>query len=207
MTLGHEVTSDAPADRPALLLATGPSEDDVALLVVALASTLRARGVRVGTAEARPGLDGASVLVLTTGAGARIPLPGPADAATLRVRARTIDPALELLIVTGLDEPTLPTVVVSPERAPASPPTSTSGVLAAIHPTDVRRALEDPAHALAALEVVALIEAALLGGPRLQPPIGRASEAPIESARRLLERPDLPPPPRPARGWRRWLGR
>ncbi len=200
------MTSDPPAAEapapPALLLVTGPSEADTALLVVALAAALRARGVRVGTAEARPGLEGAPAIVLTTGSGARIPLPGAPGADALRARARAIDPALELLLVMGVDTPDLPRVVVTPDGGTSPVP----GVLAAIHPAEVRRALEDPEHALAAIEVVEAIEAALLGGTRTSSAIDRASAAPIESERRLLDRPDVPAP-RPGRGWRRWLGR
>lgn len=200
---GHEVISGPPAPRelPALLLATGPSEADVALLVVALTATLRSRGVRVGTAEARAGIEGAPAVVLTTGAGARVPLPDLPSADAIRFRARAIDPALELILATGLDAPDVPKVIVGAERGATSMP----GALAIIHPAEVRRALEDPARALAVTEVVATIEVALLGSPRASTPIERASEAPIESERRLLERADLPPSPQ-SRGWRRWFG-
>lgn len=197
--------------KPVLLRVVGPPGSGKSLLIVALTNALRSRGFRAGSVEARTGLDGATATILTTGSGARVTLPGTLEGEALTERAAALDPGLDVLLAEG--QP------ATDERVPAieiveggSPPVTTSPERLAI----VGR--ERLARAFAAsgpaddLGLAALIEERLLAGRRDaagRQALARATEAPIESARRLLERaPASEPPsiPRP-RGWRRWLDR
>lgn len=187
--------------RPALLRLLAPPEVHTSTLVVALTSTLRSRGHRVGLATLRGGPPRAGATVLVTGSGARITLPAAPSSEVLRVRAAALDPALDLLLVTGdVDDPALPTIEV---LAAGAAPTSRDGPLGAVAASQLERAGPTEDFGLAAL-----IEAHLLAHPGAPGGLAEAAQAPIESRRRLLERSAPPPtPPRttPSR-WRRWLG-
>jgi hypothetical protein len=177
--------------------------------VVALTSALRQRGLRAGSVEARTGLDGATATVLTTGSGARITLPGTLEAHKLASMAAVLDPALDLLLLEGYaasEEPIGSTIeIIEDGSAPLTPLTA---LLAVVTREQLARAFaaSGPADDLG---LAAVIEERLLAGRAdSSSALARASEAPIESARHLLERPPTAPPPsgpRP-RGWRRWLG-
>jgi hypothetical protein len=176
-----------------------PPEASTSLLVVAITSALRARGFRVGALEARSGLEGSAVAVLTTGSGARITLPGAIELDALTHRAATFDPGLDLLLVDGDAEGTgsAPTIEVIPARAaPATVAATTIGTLT-IDQLEAARPSED-------FGMAAAIEERLLAGRAGPSPLARTAEEPIESARRLL---DIPrEPARRTRSWRRWLG-
>ncbi len=201
--------SGAHPSRPALVRILAPVEVDTSTLVVALTSSLRRRGVRTGTAEARSGIDGASATVLTTGSGARFTLPGALTLEALRARASAFDPNLDLLIVLasagGGASGGIHTIEVL--GAGTHPATPTPDLLTTITSEQLARASGSggPADDLG---LGALIEERLLDGPDDVAALARATELPIESSRRLLERDEVPPPQRPrATGWRRWFGR
>lgn len=193
--------------KPVLLSVVGPPGSGKSLLIVALTSALRQRGYRVGSVEARTALDGTTATVLTTGSGARITLAGAVPATELASRAAVLDPALDLLLAEGhgaSGERRLPTIeIIEQGSAPVTPSTE---LLAVLTRDQLARAFaaRGPADDLGLADV---IEERLLHGRADAASLARATEAPIESARRLLER--TPPAPTPAprtRGWRRWLG-
>jgi len=188
-------------------LVIGPAGSGKSLLIVALTSALRQRGYRVGSVEARTGLDGTTATVLATGSGARVTLPGAIELGELPSKAAILDPALDLLLAEGYrasEEQPIPVIEIVEEGA--APPTPTPDSLAVLTRAQL-------AHAFAArgpaddLGLAAVIEERLLSGRADASSLARATETPIESARRLLERTPPSPPAAPrARGWRRWLG-
>lgn len=95
MTLGERAA-------PAVLRLAGPEGATSSLSTVALIDELRRRGYRVGTAARRAaglGLPAATVLVL--GGGARVTLEGTLGLEALAVRALSLDPGLDVLLVEG----------------------------------------------------------------------------------------------------------
>ena len=200
----------APNERnPVLLRVVGPPGSGKSLLIVALTSALRQRGYRVGSVESRTGLDGSTATVLTTGSGARVTLPGAIEPGELASRAAVLDPALDLLLAEGCRSSAddhVPAVEIIEDGSP--PLTPSTHLLAMLSRDQLARAFaaSGPTDDLG---LATIIEERLLTRRADPPELARAAEAPIESARRLLERtPPTSPPstPRP-RGWRRWLGR
>ncbi|MSP22429.1 MAG: hypothetical protein EXR66_05370 [Dehalococcoidia bacterium] len=206
---------------PVLLRVVGAPGSGKSLLIVALTNALRQRGFRAGSVEARTGLDGATATVLTTGSGARISLPGAIDVRELASRAAALDPALDVLLAEGYESPggeaAAAVEIIEEGAAPVTPSTE---LVAAVTSDQLARAFaaSGPADDIG---LAAVIEERLLAGRAPSTGLGtgssalaRASESPIESKRRLLERlhsEDAPVPPSTPRAqrrgrWRRWLG-
>lgn len=175
-----------------------PVEVDSSAVVVAITSALRGRGFRVGAIEVRSGLDGGLAIVLTTGAGARLTLPMTRDLEALRARAAAFDPGVDVLLV-GPGEWPAGTPAIEVVAGDGTPSTAAVDLIA----TRTAGQLGGPGDDLG---LAGAIEQ-LLGRRGGSSELARASEAPIESARRLLERPSVArEPERARRGWRRWLG-
>ena len=199
--------------RPVLVRVVGASGSGKSLLIVALTNALRQRGLRAGSVEVRTGLDGATATVLTTGSGARMTLPGAIEVRDLASRAAVLDPALDVLLAEGyeaLDDGVATIEIIEDGATPVTPATD---LLAVVTREQLARAFaaSGPADDLG---LAAVIEERLLARRVAPSGLARASEVPIESERRLLERApseDAPVPPSapragPRRGWRRWLG-
>lgn len=178
---------DPPRRGPLVVGIVGPPEG-TSLLTVALTTSLRGRGYRVGAAESRTTIEGRAATVLTLGSGARVTLEDELAAETLEERVAALDPTLDVLLA---PDRRVGTVIELTSDGPATrAPDSPEGPapLAVVPASRLARAFAEtgPAADLGLSEVIAA-RLASAGDEAERTHL----ERPIETERRRL--PDRPP--------------